>query len=82
MKYHGRLPTTPMSFAKEAGILVLIMPLTLSMKSLIANLEEVTTPSDALTPMETDGTEQQLPSMVSTTVVTSLAQVEKMLVDL
>jgi hypothetical protein len=71
-----------MSFAKEAGILVLIMPLTLSMKSLIANLEEVTTPSDALTPMETDGTEQQLPSMVLATVVTSQAKPERNLVDL
>jgi hypothetical protein len=52
------------------------------MKSLIANLKEVTTFSIALTPMETDGTEQQLPSMVSTTVVTSHKQPERNLVDL
>jgi hypothetical protein len=71
-----------MSFAKEAEILVLIMPLELTMKSLIANLKEVPTFSIALTPMETDGTEQELPSMVSTTVVTSQVKLERNLVDL
>ena len=69
-------------FAKEAEILVQITNLPLTMKSLIANLKEVTTFSTALTPMETDGTMQQSPSMVSTTVVTSLAQPERTLVDL
>jgi len=52
------------------------------LRSQIANSKEVPTFSIALTPMETDGTEQQLPSMVSTTVVTSIAQVEKRLEDL
>jgi len=82
VKYPGRLPKKTIPFAKEAGILVLIMPLTLSMKSLIANLKEVTTSSDALTPMETDGTEHQLPSMVLATAVTSQRKPERNLVDL
>jgi len=69
-------------FAKEAQILVHTIILTMNMKSLIANLKEVITFSTALTPMETDGTEQQLPSMVSLTVVNSLAEPERTQVDL
>mgnify|MGYP003961164151 CR=1 FL=1 len=83
VKYPGKLPLSMITlFAKEAEILVHITHLTLTMKSLIVNLKEVITFSTALTLMETDGTKQQLPSMVLATAVTSLAEPERTQVDL
>jgi hypothetical protein len=42
----------------------------------------VPTFSDALTPMEMDGTEDQLPSEVTNTAKTSQAKPERIMVDL
>jgi len=84
VKYPGKLPLSMIAlFAKEAEILVHITNLTLTMKSQIVNLKEVITFSTALTLMEMDGTEEQLPSMMSGfTAMTSLVEPERTQVDL
>jgi hypothetical protein len=50
------------------------------MKSLIVNLQEVNTHSDALIPMEMDGMEDMYTWIINYTVMTSLVRLENLLV--